>query len=489
MPKITRPNQVVKTNTSDRPFSWSDFAKDCVKGEYVLVVGSEAILNRKENPEAEGDSSKLLFNITLDYLREVKHINIIDSQINNFTHLGYHLYSEKMNGNLTDVVRNTLKDCNFRESFDEEIEPSLLALLKTRCFRVVLTTTVDPYIEIAMEKVWGKDGFQVLNIKDGLHKDFETNSIKVNEFREIKPTLYYVFGKADHESNNDFVLTENAAMDTITRWFSEERPKELLRYIQTNTKGNGKDGNNIDDGLCMKIISIGCKFDDWLFRFFWYVLRGNIENLSNGQVVIELNNDDKLSGYLSKQKIRLFDNSRGFMEHAVKAINEVENVGDLPRCTGGIFISYAHEDRYIAQRLFNILKRHFNVWLDEKQLHEGKTEYENRIDNAIRQCKIFMPVLSSQVKKDLEDGKDERFYQKEWQIAQCKYDNEHELDDGITQMMQVLPFVTESYDIRESYHQKTAQCIRSATAFDMKSPKNTINVIQSFINRINTMLK
>ena len=47
----------------DADFTWEQFAKDCVLNEYALVVGPEAILNRDVNPEAEGNSKKLLFDL------------------------------------------------------------------------------------------------------------------------------------------------------------------------------------------------------------------------------------------------------------------------------------------------------------------------------------------------------------------------------------------------------------------------------------------
>ena len=63
MPIPTKPNEQRIRHDSD--FTWQQFAKDCLLNKYALVVGNEAILNRDVNPEADGDSLKLLFDLTL----------------------------------------------------------------------------------------------------------------------------------------------------------------------------------------------------------------------------------------------------------------------------------------------------------------------------------------------------------------------------------------------------------------------------------------
>ena len=45
MPRISKPTDNIKDRVSeDTPFCWSDFVTDIIKGKYVLLVGSEVIL-------------------------------------------------------------------------------------------------------------------------------------------------------------------------------------------------------------------------------------------------------------------------------------------------------------------------------------------------------------------------------------------------------------------------------------------------------------
>ena len=440
--KVDKPNTVEVNNE----FNWREFSEDCVAAKYVLVVGSQAVLNKENNKEAGGDSTMLLYNLTVETLSSCgKH----DDDAINFTQLGRSFHD------LRTWVLNTIKPLDFNVDFDKEIEPTLYNLIATKCFRVIMTSAIDPYLEILMEKVWGKDNFNVLNIY-GNNKDLlESELPSGNRINEIRPTLCYVFGRADADRpRQNFVLTENDALSTIPKWFDEGRPKNLLKYV-----------NNAE----MKIAAVGCKFDDWLFRFFWFILRGSVDNLRNGQVAVAFHpeHDGNLIQYLAKEHIERFDDARRFMADALPKITEALCIDRLARSQGEIFISYAHEDKYLAIPLFKQLTsgdgRHFKVWIDEKKL-EGGAEYDKEIEDAINNCQVFLPILSSQVKFDLEKKKERYYKEKEWKIAQSRYVETRNIGDkGI----KVVPIVTGGYKVSENYQQDTEECIRKATAFEL----------------------
>ena len=442
--KVTKPNTTSANAESDW---WKGFANDCIRNRYVLVIGSESVLNKAKNQEAQGDSLRLLFNCTIDYLKNVQGVDL--QTPSDFNQLGYVIH------HIRTRVLETLERLDFYEQFDDEIDPTLWALLSTRCFRTVLTTCIDPYLEIAMEKVWGKDGFRVLNIYGAeSEQDLVLGDLaSSNEFNEVPPTLYYLFGKADVDKREQkFVLSENDAMSAIQKWFSGERPKNLLNYIQ-------------EDGR--KIISVGCKFDDWLFRFFWYLLRGSADNLSSGQVAVEFTPQDaKLMGYLERQHVKIFPDARVFMQSATDKIRETMNMANLlSRKLGGIFISYAYEDKnYALQLFYTLVAKGLNVWIDEEML-KPSAGYDERIEHAINQCEVFMPILSSQVMRDLQGGIG-RYYQSEWEKAQLRYAAEKDMV-GTQRKMKVLPVVIGQYQERASYHrQRVPDCITKATVYE-----------------------
>lgn len=435
---------------------------------YVLVVGNEAVLNRNINPEAEGDSRKLLLSLAIQELAQSSTMLDRDEELRRasvckrFNDLFRLNYSRDA---IKEAVLNAIRDNDFYPQFDEEIEPTLMQLLGTRCFRIVVTTAIDPYVEIAMEKVWGKGGFDIIQIENA-QQSFK--QISYDEFGVIRPVLCYVFGKADpSHPQGKFVLSENDAMDKISTWFKKYDGNKFLDYLKK-----------------FQLLSVGCQFDDWMFRFFWFLLNGEVgSNNAGKQVAVEIKQDDiKLANYLTQEKIKLFPGARLFMQEAQKRIIEEGDINKFPRQENGVFISYAHEDRYIALPLFERLHTAgINVWLDEEKLEYG-AEYEKRIRNAINSCKVFMPILSTQVRGDLECGNiGQRWYHQEWRWAQDRRDDETSIDGNAHRSFKVVPLVVGDYSFNKEYHQQLPSCIVGATAFEAAKDKieNLIEIINA----------
>ena len=464
MPIRTKPNSSPFQPYGD--FTWPQFAKDCLLNKYVLVVGSEVVLNYGVNPEARGDSSHLLFDLTLQQLAETSPDGDKDKEYERLRGL-YHSFPDLLRNHGFDRVKvkeatlDAVRNTDFRPCFQEEFEPSLLELLATKCFRIVLTTTIDPYLEIAMEQVWGKGGFDVIQFENA-QRSFKSSSF--DEFGVIRPLLCYVFGKVNPRqtsSENRFVLSENDAMERISAWFENNKSNNFLKYIRD-----------------YRILSVGSQFDDWMFRFFWFLLRGKFNTEADGQVAVEVKDDDNLRRYLEEEKVKVFADARRFMQEAITMIKREADVDGLPRRDKGVFISYAHEDRYIALTLFERLcAAGLNVWLDE--VLDGGDVYEKRIRNAIRSCKVFIPILSTLVRSDLESGVfQNRWYHKEWVWTQERLDNEAIREDGPAEL-RVIPIVVGDYHVGGSYHQLLPECMASVTAFDTskKSIEELIRII------------
>jgi len=464
MPVPTKPNE--QRIRHDGDFTWEQFAKDCVLNKYVLVVGSEAVLNRDVNTDAKGNSQKLLFDLSLRQMAtngetfdKGEYIQLKE-KFSSFTEMLRERNSHRVKESVLETIRNN----NFEPCFNDEIEPSLMQLLQTRCFRVVLSTTIDPYVEIAMAKVWGKGNFDIIQIENA-QQSFK--QVSFDEFGVTRPVLCYVFGKVDVEktlSENRFVLSENDAMEKISNWFENQRNNNFLRYVRS-----------------FRLLSVGCQFDDWMFRFFWYLLRGNTGTAASGQVAVEIKDDVKLKHYLENEKVKMFTDARSFMKEAAERIIAATDVALLPRRENGVFISYAHEDRYIALPLFNRLHNAgVNVWLDEEKL-EGGAEYEKRIRNAINTCQVFMPILSTQVKDDLLSGNiTHRWYHQEWNWAQNRKNDENALNENRTANFKMIPIVVGDYRYSEAYHQQLPTCIANATAFE--TAKDTFEHLISLTN-------
>ena len=409
-------------------------------GDCVLLLGSEIVLDRNVIPSSGGDSSSYLLDCVVDTQKENGHIL---RRAKNFSELIVD------NGlNVEQVKKWILREIDENIEFViDDVAPDLRKLLTTRLFRVVLTTTVDPYIESIMEKVWGKGGYRVMNINNSPANNFDLpgKDVRGDEYNEILPTLYYVFGKADpKEPSKKFAIADNDTMETITKWLVSP-PGNLMEYIRRK-----------------KILAIGCNLNDWCFRFFWYAMRKNGYNLANGDIALLLNTSDSesdknLHNYLQNTiGIHVEVNSHDFLNQLTERLDE-ERMADetlINSTFGGIFISYSHKDFPTAWKIFRKLKAEgFNVWLDNSKLQSGNA-YDLRIRNAIQQCKIFLPILTPNVADDLLLNKS-TYYRKEWELA-CGVNNE----------IKIMPVMVFGYNMRASYHKDVPEKFSSATIFE-----------------------
>lgn len=93
-------------------------------------------------------------------------------------------------------------------------------------------------------------------------------------------------------------------------------------------------------------------------------------------------------------------------------IIKIKYMNDDKHITNRIFISYSHQDKEVAQKLYTFFKdRNLNPWLDEEELLPGM-KWKEKINDAIRDSRYFIPLLSrnstkggSYVEKELNEAK------------------------------------------------------------------------------------
>ena len=456
----------VKQEETAASLSWDKLADDCIAGNYVLIVGPDAMLDIENDDvrSACGNSDVLIRNWMTEYKSkpgvargQTIHEDICDT-----------LY----------LTREWIKV--------SDMEPSLKSLIKTRCFPIVVTTTYDPYMECLMREVWG-DRLQVRNIyATGNERDI---SMVVSEYKTLEPTLYYAFGRAEFERRENnvmrrpFAITDNDKLLIVDQW---------LKYPPKNIKQRLSE---------KRTLAIGCKYDDWLFRMLWYIWRGSVKELRGGEVIMDFSTHDSgedkgLKNYLKTEKISFFDNARSFMNSLSKKIDERyekqkltlrnQEILDKDRWEDdGIFLSYASEDFVLVKKIYERLCGFgLNVWMDVR-LEEGD-EYDRRINKAINSCKLFVPIISRQTEMILDgkDGKDRYFYKDEWLVAESRIEKEINLGK---RTMRVLPILTDRVDVN-----KTASMfpdiVKKTECFDLTS-KNIEMLADTVRRLLHSMLK
>lgn len=408
-----------------RRFNIRKFIKDVLNDKYALVIGNEIILDSKI--ESTGDVHQY-------FLRKV-------NEVSNIQYGNYHEIAlekgEKINPLRRLVEDDEIKFCA------ENVSKDLMNLLETRIFNTILTTTTDGFLEAAMRKVWGKE-LRIVNIYDKETVDEFQKALKVCRREKIynQPTLIYVFGKMDmDEIKNKYVRTDADAIELIAKWMRMdiESNNEMLDFIRSK-----------------RLLSLGCKYDNWYFRFFWYVLTGVSKSSEEnnydgmGEVAFSLDKDDKAEGkllqFLDRTDICILGDAHSFINNIIRTLTE--DTDDAPfrqqiteyRRRGGIFISYCSRDALAAcQLFFQLCEKKYDVWIDNARLYGGDN-YENEIADAISSAKVIITLLSPHTADDLKRGSTDHYYNKEWRMAQ-------QFDDKT-----IIPLAVNGYDWRTEYH-------------------------------------
>jgi TolB-like protein/Tfp pilus assembly protein PilF len=79
---------------------------------------------------------------------------------------------------------------------------------------------------------------------------------------------------------------------------------------------------------------------------------------------------------------------------------------------GAVFLSYASEDAVAAERIADALRaRGVEVWFDKTELRGGDS-WDQKIRRQIRQCALFVPIISAHSEARLEG-----YFRREWKLA------------------------------------------------------------------------
>ena len=409
-----------------RKFNTKKFIKDILNDRYALVIGNEILLDTKIEPT--GDVHQY-------FLRKV-------NENSNVQYENYHEIALDKNERIN-PVRQLIEDGDIRFR-SEDVSKNLMNMLETRLFTTVLTTTTDGYLEAAMRKVWGNE-LRVVNIYDKETVDELQKALKAcrRGKKYNQPTLIYVFGKLDLDDRaKKYVKTDADAIQLIEKWMrmDVEANNEMLEFIRS-----------------MRLLALGCKYDNWYFRFFWYVLTGvNKSSEENnydgmGEVAFSLDKADKTEGkllqFLDRTDICILGEATSFITSITKTLTE--DGDDAPfrlqivesRRRGGIFISYCSKDALTAcQLFFRLCENKFDVWLDNARLYGGDN-YESEIADAISATKVVITILSPHVAADLKRCDTDHYYNKEWRMAQ-------QLNDKT-----IIPLAINGYNLHADYHQ------------------------------------
>lgn len=114
---------------------------------------------------------------------------------------------------------------------------------------------------------------------------------------------------------------------------------------------------------------------------------------------------------------------------------------DEPVVNADIFISYSRADSEVAEQLYNVLvSKGLVVWYDRKNLGAG-TNFIREIREAIRGCKLFIPILTDNIRKQAAES---HVYRNEWKFA---IEQEEQISPAIPY---IIPLCEKSFDMNDN---------------------------------------
>lgn len=364
---------------------FDDFVDQVIEGNVLLLIGRNFESNRAE---FNGDF--------YDYiLRELN--NEYGTSAMDFSELASDKKFLNQCPSPYDAVRFLRSKIAYRincnDYSEDDVNPDLISLIKTGYFRFVFTITFDPLVEIAMRCCFKE--VRVMNFFESLNRNINSSS----DFKI--PTVYYLWGKAD--ANRMFVATDNDALHALHNWSALMNDSALLRYVSDKY-----------------ILTLGCDYDDWLFRFIWFLLKGGTrDRLSRGLVSRGLAGDyakpDSLDMYLKRNNILVNNNSSEICGELLSKLAKYDPFNS-PLNGADVFISYSRMDSNVADALYSSLtSKGLRVWYDKYDLG-GKQggKFLDLIRDAIEQSVVFVAILSTSIS---EQAYTQHMYRKEWAWA------------------------------------------------------------------------
>ena len=155
-------------------FDYGQFVGNVCNNKYVLVLGSEVLLDKSIHADVDGDMHKYILNRINGVLeRENNPYPPLNAMVESRP-----LVSTGYDPSGADLIRAVLE----QDKDDLIISPELVSLLETRLFRFVMTTSFDGMVETVMKQIWGEGRLRVVNIAD--QSDWKKFQMEVGETRD-----------------------------------------------------------------------------------------------------------------------------------------------------------------------------------------------------------------------------------------------------------------------------------------------------------------
>ena len=382
-----------KKNIESR--QWDILFEQIVRGHVIPVIGPDFVHVNKKT------STQFLIDVICRYCQ------IGEGQFNSYSQLVNDVRYQMSEINKYSDIYSSLADLidDNPRFFCQESENRLLRkFLEIPYFSFVITTTFDPIVENIMREIHG-ERLRVMCFRN----DASRNDDLVNGEDMRRPTLFYMFGKAERKEHS-YVVTDEDLLAFSQAW------------LRPNDSGCKAKPSMVSNLLANRyLLVVGMDYQDWLFRFFWYAMKNENFGKKMGGMLTLKQDDRTLIDFLSRGNAfaRIEPNQEVFVDKLIAGVENYEHSNHVtrdivPQEGTDVFISYSRGDNELVDIIYETLTaKGLHVWYDHESLHKGQ-DFMKQIENAIKKSTFFVPVLTPTI---LAQAYEEHPYRKEWLFA------------------------------------------------------------------------
>jgi hypothetical protein len=277
------------------------------------------------------------------------------------------------------------------------VPEALRKLARIGPLKLFVTTTFDRLLERALNECRFDGASRTLAIayspKDN-HNDLSTEMLESN-----RTIVFHLLGQITSDAN--YVVTEADLVEFIHSLHAKGPPRLLQAMGESN------------------LLLLGNSFPAWVWRLFLRTAKNQVlwMRRQKNEVVVDrqISSDLGLRSFIESfsdetmicdeiEPAQFVDELFArWSEHAGSSEAAAETPAPAPAADplgmepGSIFVSYSSMDRPAVETLCNALEEaKLDAWFDRQQLQAGD-DWERKIRQNIRNCSLFMPVISQSV--------------------------------------------------------------------------------------------
>lgn len=384
------PGSAIVAPPVSRSFDWDELVQLILEGLVIPIVGEALLVTADGQPLPEQWARRLAEALDLEptALPEPGGLN------------------EVVIAYLRTGGRRNRLYARLKELLDQAppaVPAPLAQLAAIRDFKLYVSTTCDGLLVAALNQTRFGGAARTQSLVFSLHDKVDDLAGEMETL--TAPLVYQLFGR--QSAVGDYAV-------------SDEDKLEFLHRLQTVAY---QPRRLFDEFRRHHLLFVGCHFPDWLARFF-------IRTVTNQRLLgprdtsgfvadTEAVSNGRLSLFLRGVQAEIYPPGdpvafvaelyQRWQAHRPTTVAEPPAASREAMLPDALFLSYTHEDRDAVLRLKQALDRvGLDVWFDQSAL-QGGDAWEHQIKTNIRQCSLFVPVISANAVRRVEG-----YFRREW---------------------------------------------------------------------------